>query len=483
MRRKRRLRHAERQGWKTRNSVITGASVSAGAALGLAAPAFGAAQAFYVGTLADDGTVAADCTDNTNIDCTLRQAITDANANAGQYDYVVFKSGLSGTIHLGMGSGSIPITDATYIDGGNEGGFIQAVISGDHQTRIFDIDTPHPGDVVSIYRLRLEDGSVVGNGGAIHNQDASLRVYDSAITDSHASGNGGAIYSYLGNLYEAGTDVWYSTVSGNSADGDGGGIAGHGGFGSVYLSTFAGNSASKGGAASSEPGVFDYLSAVASSTISGNTATGSSGGLYAKRLSVISSIVANNSGSSAAEIRASDYLRLDYSLVKAPPTSITAGHHNILGVDPQLGPLSQGEEGALTPILKPARESPVVDQGNSYNYADQRGSYRPVDNPYVANVPGGDGTDIGSVELSPAEGPRATPPPSPPVTPTPAPQKKCKKKKHKRSAQSAKKKKCKKKKKKTRSVAGSSNRDLTPRAHAPMRWRHAGEQLPFRLGG
>jgi hypothetical protein len=77
---------------QTKHSVITGVGLAAGAALGVAAPALGASQSFFVGTTADTNAAPpGDCTSSTNTDCTLRQAITLANANAGQYDYIYFR--------------------------------------------------------------------------------------------------------------------------------------------------------------------------------------------------------------------------------------------------------------------------------------------------------------------------------------------------------------------------------------------------------
>jgi hypothetical protein len=90
--------------------------------------------------------------------------------------------------------------------------------------------------------------------------------------------------------------------------------------------------------------------------------------------------------------------------------------------------------------MKPAATSPVVDQGHSRFGHDQRLGDRSVDNPIVANAPGGNGADMGALELSLAEGPQAGA-----TAPPPTKKKKCKK--HKKHAASAKKK-CKKKKKK-----------------------------------
>ena len=107
---------------------------------------------------------------------------------------------------------------------------------------------------------------------------------------------------------------------------------------------------------------------------------------------------------------------------------------NITGQDPQLGGLTSN--GGPTPTLKPAAGSPVVDQGSSSVPGDQRAFPRRVDNPVVANAPGGNAADIGSVELTLGEGPQpaAVQPPPPPA---PTKKKKCKKKKKKHHSAAA----------------------------------------------
>ena len=65
-----------------------------------------------------------------------------------------------------------------------------------------------------------------------------------------------------------------------------------------------------------------------------------------------------------------------------------------------------------------------------------------ADTSSFANAAGGDGSDMGAVELQAGD----VPPAPAPVATSQKKKKKCKKKKHKRSAESAKKKKCKKKK-------------------------------------
>lgn len=65
--------------------------------------------------------------------------------------------------------------------------------------------------------------------------------------------------------------------------------------------------------------------------------------------------------------------------------------------DPKLGPLEYVDD-ATTQTMVPEPDSPVIDQGKSSSATDQGGNKRPV-NLWVPNAKGGNGADIGAVEL------------------------------------------------------------------------------------
>jgi predicted outer membrane repeat protein len=458
-RRERRREHAQRAGWQTRHSVITGAGIAAGAALGVAAPALGAAGAYYVGSNGD-GTSATDCATYGNTDCTLRKAILDANANASQYDYVVFQPTVTGNVALS--TGEIPITDAVYIYGN---GADVNTITAAANNRIFNVN-PNYGDRVGIFGLTLTGGNAAGNGGAISNVDALLGVFDSVLTGNSAGGVGGAIYEkgdYESGAYDV---ISRSTFSGNHAD-SGGGIYAAASFGYVGNDTFIGNTAESGDGGAIRADVGNLYD----NTISGNSATTSGGGVSAiSDLLLIGTIFANNTaGTSQPDLNAPGGGSGSFDLVETPGNLVFAPNASVItGQDPQLGSLQNN--GGTTPTLKPAASSPVVDQSLSYYAYDQRLGDRVIDNPNKPNATGGNGADIGSVELSVAEGPQATPPAPAPVIH----KKKCKKKKkHKRSAAVAKKK-CKKKKKRSAASAIRYQAPLgTGAAWPSARHRHA----------
>jgi hypothetical protein len=461
-RRQRRHEHANRQGWKTRHSVVTGAGIAASATLGFAGTALADSSTYYVGSN-DDTTGAMDCTDPANIDCTLRDAVTAANSNTGYLDYVVFTANVSGTVTLG--GTDILIDDPVSIYG--RGADVNTV-SGNGDSRIFDVDMTTPGDTVAIYGLTLTDGSDSA-GGAIYDNNADLRVVNSVLTGNDAQA-GGAIYEHGGSNFGKNLVVAYSTLDHNTAL-YGGAIAGNQSAGIIGGSTLTANVAYEAGG-----GVFnfsnggEYGARLFDSTISGNSSTNAGGGITLYYAESYNTILANNTGDTGDTFNV--YLYGLGSLFEAPGDTVN-GALNIIGADPQLGGLANN--GGTMPTLKPAASSPVVDQGLSYAYYDQRGTSfdRIVDNPNVANAfgPPYGAADIGSVELTLAEGPQATP--SPPPAPPPVvhkKKKKCKKKKHKRSAESAKKKKCKKKKK---------HRSARPAARAIHAWQTHAATHPF----
>jgi Chlamydia polymorphic membrane protein (Chlamydia_PMP) repeat len=465
-RRDRRQEHAKRQGWQTRHSVITGVGFAAGAALGLVSPA--AADDFTVDNLSDPAGAGA-CSDVTPSDCSLRQAVADANTNTGS-DRIYFSPTLTGNIGLTLAAGGqIDITDSVYVYGP---GPDLLTVTSEPTSRIFDVNPVNAGDIVEIDGLTLTGGNVSGNGGAIQNDDALLRVFGAELTGNTASGYGGAIYE-SGN-YDSGQDdfIAYSTFSDNHADA-GGGFYSYRDIGQLRSSTFSGNSADAGDGGA----VYAFGDALlVDSTVSGNHATGAGGGVSVDgQIGLFGTILANNFSYSAdnPDLNATGG-SVAYDLVEDPGTTgIGSAASIITGQDPQLGAL--GLNGGYTPTLKPASTSPVVDQSYSYSYLDQRLSDRAVDNPNKANVAGGNGADIGAVELTLAEGPQASPPGPTPVTPH---KKKCKKKKKKHHAVSAKK--CKKKKKRSASSSSGFRHAGAPRPG--LLWPDDREQHPFRLG-
>jgi predicted outer membrane repeat protein len=469
-RQERRQEHAKRQGWQTRHSVITGVGLAAGAALGMTSAA--QADTFYVASKLDT-TGAVDCANDANIDCTLRQAIVDANANP-DHDSIYFLSGITGTITLGS---QLSITNPVGIYGP---GPDVLTVSGNHASRVFNVDPATTGDYVGIFGLTVANGQTAGNGGGIFNSDAHLVLFDTVVTGNTAAIGGGGIYESGDNNDGQDFYMGYSTVRGNTAA-SGAGLYGplflgdEGSAYGVHNSTFSGNHATGGTGGALYAGDIAFLT---DSTVSGNTATSSGGGVSAggDGVGFYNSIASGNSAPVGPD--SDSYLYAGASLVQSSsaPVHTIPGYANIIGQSAQLGTLANN--GGPTPTMRPLATSPVIDQGFAAGDSDQRFFDRPVDIPGVPNAPF-DASDMGAVELTLAEGKQATPPtptPTPTLTPTPIQHKKCKKKKHhKRSAESTKKKKCKKKKKRS---AAHTSAFGGPGQH----WPDGAGQHPFRLG-
>ncbi len=157
------------------------------------------------------------------------------------------------------------------------------------------------------------------------------------------------------------------------------------------------------------------------STIASNSASQFGGGVYLNQyaddpgaespnlvsptIQLTSSILADNSAKGAAN----DAERPDgstaggidsaFSLVENPlNVPFVASQSSLTGIDPQLGAL--GDNGGPTQTQLPSTTSPVIDRGKAPARLldDQRSLARIVDGS-AANAAGGDGADIGAVEV------------------------------------------------------------------------------------
>lgn len=341
----------------------------------------------------------------------LRQAVLDANAILGA-DTVIFS--IPGTITLT--SGEIPITDDLTINGP---GAAAVTVSGNDQSRVFNIDNPADRRInVILSGLTLTHGFISGNGGVVRAEDANLTILSSIISNGVATTGGGL------SLHDSNTTIRFSSILGNRAGLFGGGVSSE--FGgaptlTIESSTIAGNSSDFEGG-----GIYAEVNRdveIVNSTISGNTATlygggisyyigtwpgggpmdntvrirhttitdntaGESGNLWGDYAADVDhSIIANGSSAGSSAVQAS------YSLIE--DDYFVLGDHNLIGVDPLLGPLADNGGPTLTHALLPG--SPAIDAGNpaiqNPPAADQRGFARIY----------GPAIDIGAVEAQPLD--------------------------------------------------------------------------------
>jgi hypothetical protein len=277
--------------------------------------------------------------------------------------------------------------------------------------------------------VQLERSTVSGNqatnGAGV---DVSYIGAPSPVTiqSSTLSGNTGGTNSFGGGLFVEGylygsLDLLNSTVSGNSATIGGGVSLGN----STHYPLVTGRYATTGSVS------FD------NSTIAANAGTAHAGGIYlgqyraspsspyqSATVGLTSTIVGANTASGISDdlerggASTSGGFNGAFSLVQSPGNTPLTKDNVITGIGPQLGPLA--DNGGPTQTMLPSGTSPVIDQGKSPASlpTDQRGMPRLVDTA-ITNPVGGDGTDIGAVELPASSVVLPPVPPTPPPAPTP----------------------------------------------------------------
>lgn len=250
-----------------------------------------------------------------------------------------------------------------------------------------------------------ENSSDGGPGGGIRvrelGSDDSFRLASSTVADNDALWGGGVA---LVGPNESTARVQNSTITGNSADHNGGGID---------LGLAGGTSSPNSG-----PGAFS----VYNSTVAANTAGDAGGGVFLEHFTpdsgttyesggatLYSTIVGDNLvagapddiATAAVTASPSGELQIGYSLIEEPGTARYADSptgSNLIDQDPRLLPLA--DNGGPTETLLPANVSPALDVGaNPLALAtDQRGLARDTDLPKSPD-PTTTHTDMGAVEL------------------------------------------------------------------------------------
>lgn len=361
-------------------------------------------------------------------DCALREAVVAAaasseadtiNVPAGRYVLTIARgsgvgSAADGDLDLGdpaSPSGNLTITGAgaraTTVDGGG-------------LDRVFEVQ---PGQVAEISGLTVTGGNSPVSGGGVQvadgAADGTLTLRSVTVSGNFADGDGGGIDNN-GNL-----TVIASTISGNRTEDQGGGIE-HDDTTTVINSTISANRAD-GTGSDGGGGGFDNdgddidapetegQMTVTNSTITGNTTAGTGGGITNDaggsfgEATFKNTIVGGNSadlgGANCSGVE--DITSAGGNLESGDTCEFTASGDQ-RNADPQLGPLQ--DNGGQTDTHALPAGSPAVDlaDAGACPATDQRGVQRPQ----------GSGCDVGAFEFAP---PTTTPTPIPTPAPAPAP--------------------------------------------------------------
>ncbi|MEX2238471.1 MAG: choice-of-anchor Q domain-containing protein [Dehalococcoidia bacterium] len=254
-----------------RLSIFIAAATAALVLLG-SAPRSADAATFVVDRFDDPTPNLPRCTSAAN-DCSLREAILEANATPGTADQITLRAGRYNLTRVGVGAGSgdLDIVGPLTIVGGSG----QTVIDANDIDRVFEVDCA-ASCRVEFNRLKIMDGLSTGGGagGIMNGTNSTLMLRNSIVTSNSASGpeSFGAGILNLGDL-----TVLKSTVSFNVGDGElayGGGIFNNGPEIAVVDSTVSNNTALAGGGVYVTGG----SAFINRSAIIANTATGSMGG-------------------------------------------------------------------------------------------------------------------------------------------------------------------------------------------------------------
>ena len=290
--------------------------------------------------------------------------------------------------------------------------------------RFFQIST---GAALVFNTVTLNNGQVLGNGGAILNDHGNLTMADCMLTSNMAveSGvSGGGISNIEGavTLLRCTFESNHATVVGVFGGGlppMGGAVFSDGGAVTVQLCTLSRNAAT-GTYVNPAGGTGDIAGhggaiaasatahvAIANSTFY-NNATGTSGSaVYSFGPNVVE---LGNSIVVGADVFEGGIVSRGYNLTNDDGSGLVLAAGDQTNVDPQLQPLAFN--GGLTTTHAIPANSAAVDKGKRDTIpalvaaTDQRGVPRPIDSPNVGPANGGDNSDIGAFEIGiPQAGP------------------------------------------------------------------------------
>ncbi|MCB9136183.1 MAG: hypothetical protein H6636_12210 [Anaerolineales bacterium] len=356
--------------------------------------------------------------DLTSGDCETADSGLDTIVFASSLDTTPITLSITGSGEDAAAQGDLDITGSVTITGNGAG---KTIIDANGIDRVFQLFS---GITVTINDLTIQGGNRTGThptgSGAGILSEATLILNNVKISGNTAGDRGGGIYG--GYNASGSTTLNHVYVTGNTAGGRGGGLYFAGGTSTVSNSTISSNTVIAPG--TSGGGIFvgetNVSLSMNNSTLSGNTANDSGGGLAlyqsgstvtaflnhvtvafntanaassgggggiarisAGTLNLGNSIVSNNTSSNGPDCRGT-ISTLGYNVTGS---SCTLGGTGDTVADPLLSALADNGGSTLTHAL--AFNSPAIDKvlasdstnngcGTTYT-SDQRGVARPID--------------------------------------------------------------------------------------------------------
>ncbi len=372
--------------WVVDDDPIASGSISGGWSLSFTVP-----TVFTVNSTGDPG----DGTCNAG-ECTLREAV----AAAGNGDLVKFSALFDSVQTITLTAGEIAINKNLTVQGP---GADRLTLSGNDGSRIFRVAG---NGSLSVNALALRNGRAGDVGGCVVSDgNLFLRGVEVSNCTTAPGFYGGGLYLAAGAGVISG-----SSIHDNRSATFGGGVAAINADVSIDNTTLAANTAGSDGA-----GVALYCDVAGlaktlelrQSTIAGNRAGG--GGAVA--------VIAANGSAPTATVRDTllgDNVGGSFTIQGGGATVVSRGYNltddgasgalgatgDQVNVNPRLGPLSQ--DGGVLPTVALLGGSPAIDAGHSSGgQFDERGIVRLFDVPGIGAASGGDGGDIGAVEMRP----------------------------------------------------------------------------------
>src|SRR5687767_5420225 len=216
---------------------------------------------FVVNSTNDPGVGVCDATE-----CTLREAITAANAALG-VETITFDIAGAGPHAIQLG-GALPALaeSVDIVNTSSESITVRRNTGGNY--RVFTVNS---GQTVNLSGLIITNGNTSTFGGGVLNS-GTLTLVNITVTGNTAAVSGGGIF----NSSSSTLTITNSTISSNISTGSGGGIVNEATL-TITNSTISSNVANSGGGGIDSRG---STLTITNSTISNNSTSGNGGGIF-----------------------------------------------------------------------------------------------------------------------------------------------------------------------------------------------------------